>query len=291
MLSSDIVAQVRRLQITTGRQVSDVLAGAYHSVFKGRGMEFDEVREYIQGDDVRFIDWNVTARLGSPHIKTFVEERELTIIFCVDVSSSGAFGTADRFKSEIAAELCAVLAFSAVKNNDKVGLLLFSDDIELFIPPKKGTRHALRVIRELLYHRPERSGTDIGNALQYLNKVTRRKSIVFLVSDFFDSEFERDMLLTSRRHDLIPVVVRDPAENVIPPTGLLELEDAETGERIIIDAGSSRVLESYTAETSSENERLEDYFKSIGVDAVHVNTSESYLPELMRYFRRRAKLR
>jgi uncharacterized protein (DUF58 family) len=291
MIPREILKQVRRIQISTRKTVNDIMAGEYHSVFKGRGMEFDEVREYIQGDDVRFIDWNVTARLGSPHIKTFVEERELTIIFCVDVSSSGAFGTADRFKSEIAAELCAVLAFSAVKNNDKVGLLLFSDDIELFIPPKKGTRHALRVIRELLYHRPERSGTDIGNALQYLNKVTRRKSIVFLVSDFFDSGFERDMLLTSRRHDLIPVVVRDPAENVIPPTGLLELEDAETGERIIIDAGSSRVLETYTAETSSENERLEDYFKSIGVDAVHVNTSESYLPELMRYFRRRAKLR
>ncbi len=289
MIPSEILKQVRQIQIRTRKTVNDIMAGEYHSVFKGRGMEFDEVREYTQGDDVRSIDWNVTARLGSPHVKTYVEERELTIVFCVDISSSGAFGTSDKLKSEIAAELCAVLGFSAVKNNDKVGLILFTDGIELFIPPKKGTRHALRVIRELLYHRPERSSTDIGGALEYLNRVTRRRAIVFLVSDFYDEGFSRDLLLTARRHDLIPVVVRDPVEEEMPGVGLVEFEDAETGERLLMDTGSSGVRKVYRNSTGSAREELEELFTSVGVDAIRVDASKPYVLELVRYFKGRAR--
>ena len=289
MIPREILKQVRQIQIRTRKTVNDIMAGEYHSVFKGRGMEFDEVREYTQGDDVRLIDWNVTARLGSPHVKTFVEERELTIVFCVDISSSGAFGTSAKLKNEVAAELCAVLGFSAVKNNDKVGLILFTDGIELFIPPKKGTRHALRVIRELLYHRPERSRTDIGGALEYLNRVTRRRAIVFLVSDFYDKAYDRDLLLTSRRHDLVPVVVRDPAEQEMPGVGLVEFEDTETGERLIMDTESGAVRDAYRSDAAASGEELEDLFTSVGVDAIRVDTSVPYVAELVRYFKGRTR--
>jgi len=229
MLTSEILKTIRRIEITTGRLVTEVFAGQYESVFKGRGMEFSEVREYQPGDDVRLIDWNVTARFGHPYIKKFVEERELTVMLLVDRSASGMFGTARRMKAEIAAEVCAVLAFSAMKNNDKVGLILFTDSIEKYIPPKKGRTHALRIIREALYGKPRGTGTDISAALKYLNDVVKKKCIVFVISDFIDRDYEKMLRITNKRHDMIAVEIADPGESRMPPAGLVSLQDAETG--------------------------------------------------------------
>jgi uncharacterized protein (DUF58 family) len=226
MIPKEILKKIRRLQIVTNRVVSDVFAGEYLSVFKGRGMEFNEVREYQPGDEERDIDWNVTARMGRPFVKKFVEERELTVMLLVDASASSRFGTRDRFKSELAAELCAVLAFSAIRNKDRVGLVIFTDRIEKFVPPGKGSRHVLRVIREVLYFRPQGRGTDISLALDYLNRVIRRRSVVFLVSDFLAAGFERALRVSARRHDLVALLVRDPREEELPPAGLVRLEDA-----------------------------------------------------------------
>ncbi|MYJ12682.1 MAG: DUF58 domain-containing protein, partial [Gemmatimonadetes bacterium] len=231
MIPREILKQVRLLEITTRGLVNDVFSGEYHSVFKGRGMSFAEVREYRYGDDIRGIDWNVTARTGSPHVKVFEEERELTLMLVVDVSASAHFGTRARMKSELAAELCGVLAFSAIKNNDKVGLILFSDRIEHFVPPRKGRRHALRVLRELLYRPAEGTGTDIAGALEYLARVTRRRAVAFLVSDFLAEGYERALSVAARRHDLVAVRVGDAREAAIPAMGFVEFEDPETGRR------------------------------------------------------------
>ena len=247
MIPKEILKKVKQIQIRSSRLVNDVMAGEYVSVFKGRGMEFEEVREYQIGDDIRTIDWNVTARLGRPYIKIFAEERELTIMFLVDLSSSGKFGSVRQFKNEIATEICALLALSATRNNDKVGLILFTDKIEKFVPPKKGKTHVLRVIREVLYFKPEGKGTDISTALEYLIKVTKRKTVSFLVSDFITEGFEHTLRIANKRHDIIAVSVTDPRELEIPDIGFVELEDAETGETTLIDTTDKKVREKFSA--------------------------------------------
>jgi uncharacterized protein (DUF58 family) len=270
MISKELTQKIRYIQIYTSKAVNDILAGEYHSVFKGQGMEFDEVRAYQPGDDIRTIDWNVTARTGHPYVKRYVEERELTVFFLVDLSSSGSFGSIDKLKNEIAAEFCALLAFSAIKNNDKVGLIVFTDTIEMFIPPAKGTSHVLRLIRELLYFSPpdkrQRTGTDIAGALDYLGRVFSKRGVVFLVSDFQDQNFKKPLRALARRHDLIGVTVSDPRETALPDVGLLELEDAETGDKVIIDTGSRGVRTRYTALAREKEAKLNELFKSIGVD-------------------------
>jgi uncharacterized protein (DUF58 family) len=289
MLPKEIIKKIRRIQITTNRMVSDVFAGEYQSVFKGRGMEFDEVREYQPGDEVRDIDWNVTARYGRPFIKKFVEEREQTVMLLVDASGSSRFGSRDRFKSELAAELCAVLAFSAIRNKDKVGLIIFTDRIEKFVPPAKGSRHVLRVIREVLYFQPEGEGTDITLALEYLNRVTRRRSIAFLVSDFESDGYEKALTIANKRHDMIAVMVKDPREIELPPVGLINLRDAETGEEYLVDTSDSNLRREYREEAEREEDETIKLFRSGGVDFIRVSTDQPYVPELMRFFKRRER--
>jgi uncharacterized protein (DUF58 family) len=254
-------------------------------------MEFEEVREYQPGDEIRSIDWNVTARMGHPYVKRFVEERELTVLFLVDLSASGAFGSVSKLKNEAAAELTALLAFAAVKNNDKVGLIVFTDDVEMFIPPKKGVTHILRLIRELLYFEPRQAQTDIAGALDYLGRVNRKRAVVFLISDFQGTGFERPMRVLSRRHDLIAVSVTDPREVEMPNVGLLELEDAETGELITIDTASLRVRSQYAALGRERAERLDGLFKASGVDHIAVRTDRDYVRDLVRFFRARERRR
>jgi uncharacterized protein (DUF58 family) len=289
MIPKEILKKVRQIQITTRHMVNDVLAGDYQSAFRGRGMEFEEVREYQPGDEVRSIDWNVTARMGHPYVKRYVEERELTVMLLVDVSSSGKFGTTDRLKKEVTAELCAVLAFSAIIHNDKVGVILFTDAIEKFIPPKKGTRHVLRVIRELLYYEPKGSGTDIAAALEYLNKITRRRAVLFLVSDFLSEGYERDLQLSSKRHDLIPITITDPREMEFPKIGLIELEDAETGERIMVDFRSLGARRDYASGARREYQSRKEMFRSLGIDSIDVVTDKPYIYEILRFFRMRER--
>lgn len=289
MITKELARKIRVLQITTRKVVNDVLAGEYGSVFRGRGMEFDEVREYMPGDEIRAIDWNVTARTGHPYVKRFVEERELTVIFLVDLSASGSFGSVNKLKNEIAAEFCALLAFSAVKNNDKVGLIVFTDKVEMFIPPKKGTKHVLRVIRELLNFKPRPASTDISGALDYLGRVTSKRSVVFLVSDFQAEGFEKKMRVLGKRHDLIAVTITDPREIRLPDVGLLELEDAETGESVLIDTGSREVRKRYERLGREQQERLGELFSSMGVDRIEVMTDRDYVPKLVHFFRSRER--
>jgi len=287
MISPDLAKRIRLIEITTSRAVNDVLAGEYHSVFKGRGMEFDEVREYAPGDEIRTIDWNVTARMGRPFVKRFVEERELTVLLAVDLSASGAFGTGKRFKNETAAELSALLAFSAIKNNDKVGLLLFSDRIEKFIPPKKGSSHVLRLVGELLRAEPEGKGTDVGLALDYLGRVAHRRSIVFLISDFLDDDYDKPLRVVARRHDLVALSVTDPRERELPPVGLIELEDAETGRRITFDSSNPRSRAKYAEIADRRREDRRDLFRATGVDEIEVSPNDDYVRDLMVFFKRR----
>lgn len=288
MIPKEILKKVREIEIYTNRLVNDSLAGEYHSVFKGRGMEFSEVREYQQGDDIRTIDWNVTARMGQPYVKIHVEERELTVIFLVDASASGSFGTVKQMKGELAVELCAVLAFSAIRNNDKIGLMTFTDDVEKYIPPKKGRNHVLRVIRELLYFKPERAGTNIQAALDYLNKVMKRKAVVFLVSDFIAGNYEQALRVTRRKHDVIPITLTDPREVELPSVGLLELEDTETGEQIMIDTFDSEVRKVYSALAYQEQNARERLFRSMKLDAIDIRTDRPYMQTLISFFRKRA---
>jgi uncharacterized protein (DUF58 family) len=269
--------------------VNEVFSGEYHSVFKGRGMEFAEVREYMIGDDIRNIDWNVSARMGHPFVKVFDEERELTVMLMVDVSSSGNFGTSNQMKGEIAAELCALLAFSAIKNNDKVGLLIFSDKIEKFIPPRKGKQHVLRVIREILYFKPEDSQTDLNVALEYLSRVIRRRSIVFLISDFLAENYEKALQVANKKHDVIAVDIIDPREVELPNVGFIELEDAETGETVLVDTTSSGVRSNFFSRAQAGRSGREKFFKSIGVDNINIHTDQSYVEPITRFFRMRAK--
>lgn len=289
MLTSEQLKAVRKIQIRTSHLVSDLFAGQYHSVFKGRGMEFAEVRQYLIGDDVRTIDWNVTARTGVPHVKRFVEERELTVMLLVDVSGSTHFGTVKQLKSEMAAELAAVFAFSAITNNDKVGLVIFSDGVELSVPPKKGTRHVLRVIREVLSFRPTGTGTDIATALEHLNHVTKRRCVTFVISDFLDPKARLALKIANRRHDVIGVVIDDPRDFTLPDVGLIELEDAESGERVLVDTGDARVRDAFEQQSESARKERDRMLRSVDVDSIYLRTDRSYTEALMRFFRMREK--
>jgi len=291
MIPREILKQVRRIEISTRGLVNEVFSGEYHSVFKGRGMNFAEVREYQYGDDIRSIDWNVTARTGSPFVKVFEEERELTVMLVVDVSASGDFGTRERLKGEVAVEICALLAFSAIKNNDKVGLIIFSDRIEKFVPPRKGRRHVLRVLRELLYHRPEGRGTDITAALEYLTHVQRKKAVAFLVSDFQDDGFDRALAIAGRRHDLIAVRVGDERERELPPLGLLELEDPETGERVIVNTSNLEFRTAFGDHVERKRVELDRTFRRSKVDVIDIETGRPYVKPLMLFFQDRARRR
>ncbi|MBN2054016.1 DUF58 domain-containing protein [bacterium] len=288
MIDKELLKKIRRIEIYTNRMVNDVLGGKYHSVFKGRGMEFDEVREYLPGDDIRSIDWNVTARMGHPFIKKYVEERQLTVMLLADASSSGLFGTHRQLKGEILAEICALLAFSAIKNHDRVGLILFTDKVEKYLPPQQGSEHVLRVIRELLYFQPKATRTDVNQALDYLNQVQSRKSVAFLVSDFLAGDFERSLRITSRRHDLIAISVTDPREISMPAVGLLELEDAETGEVVIIDTYDTAVRDAFTGRSAAFRKERDDLFKTSGVDHVEIVTDRGYVKPLVMFFKERA---
>lgn len=285
----EILRKVRRVEISTRGLVDEVFSGQYHSVFKGRGMDFAEVREYQFGDDVRSIDWNVTARVGSPFVKVLEEERELTVMLVVDVSASGDFGTRERMKAEVAIEISALLAFSAIRNNDKVGLIVVSDQIEKFVPPRKGRRHALRVVRELVFHKPRARSTDIAGALEYLNRVQRKRAVAFFVSDFNDQGFGRPLAVAARRHDLIAVRVGDVRERDLPPLGLLELEDPETGERLVVNTSSGRFREAFSRTVRARRERLDEELRRSGVDLIDVETGVSYVEPLRRFFRERIR--
>jgi uncharacterized protein (DUF58 family) len=291
MLPREIFKQVRQIHIRTSRLVNDVFAGQYHSAFKGQGMEFAEVREYVPGDDVRSIDWNVTARLGQPFIKRYVEERELTVMLLVDLSASGQFGSVQRLKTEIATELCAVLALSAITNNDKVGLILFTDQVEKFIPPQKGKHHVLRVIREVLYFQPQHRGTDIGLALEYLHSISRRHAVSFLISDFLASGYEKPLRIANRRHDIIPVSITDRRETELPRVGLLRLQDLESEASIVVDTSSAAVRRAYRQRQEAAVVQRQQLFQSLGIDAIEVRTDEPYMNPMMRFFRRRERRR
>lgn len=291
MLSPDLIKKIRHIEIYTRRLVNDSFAGEYHSVFKGRGMEFDEVRPYQYGDEIRTIDWNVTARTGEPHVKRYVEERELTVMLVVDASASENFGSVERFKRELAAELTAVLSFAATTNNDKVGLLIFSDKIELFIPPRKGRKHVLRIIRELLAFEPKNKGTDIKMALDTVNQVLKRRSIVFLVSDFVaDPEsYRKELAITNRRHDVIAVELRDPMDAALNDVGLLTLEDPETGEIIWVDTSSKHWQQAFHRRMQALETAKTDVFRQANVDHIDIATNEDYTIPLTGFFRERAK--
>ena len=289
MIPKEILKKVRQIEIRTGRIVNDIFAGKYESIFKGRGMEFHEVREYVPGDDIRSIDWNVTARAGHPYVKKFVEERELTVIIMADISGSGNFGTRNKMKIELMAEIGAVLSFSAIKNNDKIGLLLFTDKIEKFIPPKKGRPHVLRVIRELLYYKPKSRKTSINSALEYLGKVLKKRSVVFLISDFMDSDYERLLRILNKRHDIVGISISDPREKDIPDIGLVEFEDAETGEILFLDTGDDLLRKELAKKRGSFVDARNKAFMSMGIDSVDISTDKPYIEPLILFFRMRAK--
>ena len=342
MLPAELLKRVRQIQIRTSRMVNDVLAGQYHSVFKGRGMEFEEVRQYQIGDDIRTIDWNVTARLGEPYVKSFREERELTVMLLVDASGSGQFGTWEKTKIEVATEICALLAFSAITNSDKVGLIIFTDRIDKFVAPNKGKKHVLRVIRELLSFRPnagptdpienvkrhrralrwpltftervaefvssrrgrrhvarrvrdlvfpsgQRRQTDIAGALEYLNKVVRRRAVVFLVSDFLAAHYDTPLQIANRRHDLVTITITDPREVELPDVGLVDLEDAETGERLLVDTSDRRLRARFQATSRDFRAQRTQLFQSMAVDTVDVRTDRRYVDPLIQFFRMREK--
>lgn len=289
MIPKEIIKKVRRIEISTRRLVNDLFSGEYHSTFKGQGMEFEEVRQYQPGDDIRLIDWNVTARTGQPYIKKFREERELSVVLLVDASSSGRFGTRERFKSETAAELCALLAFSAIKNNDKVALIIFTDKIEKFVPPKKGRAHVLRLIREILYFKPQGIGTDISGAIQYMTKVIRRKSVVFLISDFLSEGFYKPLQIANNKHDVIAMKISDPRESTFENFGLIELEDAETGEVILVDTGSSAFRKEFAARAQEDNSNLKRGFQLANLDFINIRTDQSYIVPLINFFKMRER--
>ena len=289
MIPQDVMKQIRRIQIRTSHMVNDILAGQYESVFKGQGMEFREVREYVPGDEIRMIDWNVTARTGVPHVKLLAEERELTVMLLVDASASGRFGSVERMKNELAAELCAVLAFSAIKNNDKVGLMVFTDEVELYIPPSKGRKHVLRVIREVLYFKPKRKGTSIAGALHFLNGVTKRRAVAFLMSDFMEADYEVPLRIANRRHDVIAVSVTDPREEMLPDVGLVAVRDAETGRETLIDTDDDALRKAYGRAARERERTRQQVFQRTRVDVIDVRTDRPYVTEIYRFFRMRER--
>ena len=284
---ADIMRQVRLLELRTRGLVNSLFSGEYRSVFKGQGMEFSEVREYQPGDEVRSIDWNVTARMRRPYVKRYIEERELTVMLAVDLSGSERFGTRQRFKSELASELAAVLAMSAIRNNDRVGTLLFTDKIELVVPPRKGRKHALRLMRDLLVFQPEGRGTDIAGATEYLNKMLPHKTIIFLVSDFFAEQIERPLKLLAQRHDLVAVTIEDPSELELPDIGLARLVDPETGQIVDVDTSDPRVRAAFEEHVSAEREARQRLLRRLAVDEVPVVTNGTIVEPLFRFFRKR----
>ncbi len=290
MIPKELFKKIRRIEIRTKGLVNNVFGGEYHSAFKGRGIEFSEVRPYQFGDDIRSIDWNVTARAGDTFVKVFEEEREQTLFLVVDISGSGDFGTYDKFKREIAAEICAILGFSAIRNNDKVGLLLFSDQVELFVPPKKGRRHVLRLIRDLFAHEPISRRTSLSVALGHVVHMLRRRSIVLVISDFFDTGFEKPLRLLARRHDTVAIVLRDPRELSLPPLGLLELTDPETGATTILDAGMRSVRRALASHAATVHDELDTLLRRCRVDRISISTDRDYVEPLVRFFRARARV-
>lgn len=287
MIPREVLQKVRRIEITTRSMVRDTFAGSYESIFKGRGMEFNEVREYQPGDDIRTIDWNVTARTGWLHVKKYVEERELTVLIVFDASGSFDFGTSTRLKRELAAEVGAVLAFAAIRNNDKVGLLIFTDDVETFIPPRKGRKHVLRIIREILHFRPRSRGTDITFALRHAMRVVKRHSVMFCISDFRDTGYEKALTIANRRHDVVAVTITDPKETVMPPIGLLEVEDGETGERVVLDLRRQKYAEQFREAAAHAVHVRDVAFTKAKVDEISLRTDEEYVEPLVRFFRER----
>jgi len=289
MIPKDILKKIQQIQIHTRRLVNEAFVGEYHSVFKGRGMEFDEVREYQPGDEIRTIDWNVTARMGRPFIKRYVEERELTVMLLVDVSASGNFGSIKHLKNEVATEICAILALSAIKNNDKVGMIMFTDKIEKFIPPKKGPKHVLRVIRELLCAQPTGKGTNISVALEYLNKITHRRTISFIVSDFIANDYAHAVRIANKRHDMIAITIVDPREQELPNVGFIELRDAESDEILLLDTADSLARREFGALNNRRRLEQTRLFRSMGVDEILINTNRHHVEPIVRFFRMREK--
>ena len=291
MIPEEILEKVRLIEIRSRNVVNDLFAGEYNSAFKGRGMEFAEVREYLRGDDVRTIDWNVTARTGSPYVKVFDEEREQTVMLLVDASASGAFGSVQQMKGEVGVEISALLAFAAIKNNDRVGLLIFTDEVEVFIPPKKGRKHVLRVIRELLYFQPQGKRTSITSALDCLDRVLHRRSVVFLISDFIDEDYERPLQLTRRRHDMVAVSIFDPRERALPDVGFINLQDAETGEQFLVDSSRREVRAYFAQQQEKEDQQRRALFRRNGIDEVSIDITKSYVDPLVRLFHERVRRR
>ncbi|NNF21105.1 MAG: DUF58 domain-containing protein [Saprospiraceae bacterium] len=284
---AEILKKVRKIEIKTKGLSKHIFSGEYHSAFKGRGMSFSEVRDYQYGDDVRNIDWNVTARTGSPHIKVFEEDRELTVMLLVDISRSSFFGTRKQFKSELIAEISAVIAFSAINNNDKVGAILFSDEVEKYIPPKKGKKHILRIIREIIYFEPESSGTDLGEALIYLNNIQKKRSIVFILSDFMTTGYESSLSIACKRHDIIGINIFDKAERELPNVGLMRSVDLETGEEVIIDSSSSRVRKNYKSSYEKNYNYYDSTFNRNRSDHISIDTTSDYVKKLLQFFKKR----
>lgn len=291
MDTREILKKVRQVEIKTRGIVEEIFSGEYHSVFKGRGIEFAEVREYIPGDDIRAVDWNVTARMGYPHVKLFEEERELTLMLLCDFSSSGYFGSVRQLKIEVAIEVAALLAFSAIKNHDKVGLLLFTDSIEKYVPPKKGKTHVLRILRELISFQPERAGTNIKEALSYFSRIGSRRCIVFLISDFWDQGYDDDLRLIAKKHDLVALILRDPREEEIPPVGLIKLQDAETGGECWLDTYDASVRKRVREGVARRRRELNSLLSSSDVDQVELRVGQDYIQPLNRFFRMRARRR
>lgn len=289
MIPTEIIKKVRHIEIRTRGLVNDLFGGEYHSVFKGRGMSFSEVREYYPGDDIRLIDWNVTARSSLPHVKIFEEERELTVYLIIDISKSGDFGTLDKYKNEIAAEIAAVLGFSAIKNNDKVGLIMFSDKIEKYVPPKKGKSHVLRVVRELLYHKSEGQKTSINNALDFLLKVAKRRSVVFLISDYIDHGYWKSLKIANRKHDLIGIKVSDIAESYIPNLGLLKIHDPESNQEFWVDTSSKSDRLNFSNNQLDASNNFKKECDKIKFDLIQIDTNEDYVDPLMSFFKGREK--
>ncbi|WP_421774502.1 DUF58 domain-containing protein [Gracilimonas sp.] len=287
MIPKEILKKIRKLEIQTKGIVNTLFGGEYQSAFKGRGMEFSEVRAYTYGDDIRQIDWNVTARTGDPFIKVFEEEREQTLMLCIDISQSGTFGSQSQSKMDLAIELAAVLAFSAIKNSDKVGLVLFSDHIEKVVPPKKGRTHVLRLIRELYTTKPTGTGTDIADALSYINRLLDRRAIVVLTSDFQDKDFEKQLRITNQKHDLVSIIINDHLEDELPDIGLVKIRDAETGAEKMIDTSSRKVRKAYEIRRMEQKAYIHDKMLKMKIDAVEVQTNESYVQPLMNFFKRR----
>lgn len=288
MIPQEILQKVRLIEIKTRHVVNDIFGGEYHSAFKGKGMEFAEVREYVPGDDIRDIDWNVTARTGKPFIKKFDEERELTVMLMIDVSASGFYGTGDTLKSDLMVELSSVLSFSAIKNNDKVGLILFSDKIEKFIPPQKGKSHVMRIIRELIFYKAEDQQTDLSQAIEFLQKVVKRKSVIFLLSDYQDTHFYKPLCHLNNKHDVVSIKFDDPSEKVIPELGVIKLHDSETQQSIWVDSNSETIRESMRNSMLENDKNLKRYFNKNKIDFIPINTESGYIEPLVSFFTRRS---